>query len=471
MQNRSRNSDFLKKAGNMLILVAVFFIAVFLSRRHAGMTANFLRPGSLELYFLLFLCLAWAGGARAFQLYSDARIRSLGGELLALGRKMLLHFFLATVVLFVAKSHVLSRFFLFTYFGLLLVSLTLWNLVVIWLQMRVRRDGRRLGSVLVIGGGKTARSFCATIAANPHFDLRVRGYVADEPAKGPGSLHLGVIDDLPRVLESQAVDDVVIALPNGGMDRLGAIVGACEKFPIRVHIIPDLQRILGMSYRVSRFGPFPIITLRSNSLERSSWRFLKRAFDLVFSLALFIAVFSWLWPLLALLIKATSPGPVFFKQERWGKKNRRILCWKFRSMAPDSTDVDENGRYLQATRDDPRVTPIGRFLRRSNLDELPQFINVLKGEMSLVGPRPHPTPMNLEAKGSIPHYPLRHLVKPGITGWAQVNGLRGETSDPELLRRRVEADIWYIENWSFLLDMKIIGLTVCEMFKGDPHAY
>ena len=140
-------------------------------------------------------------------------------------------------------------------------------------------------------------------------------------------------------------------------------------------------------------------------------------------------------------------------------------------MIKESRDVDENGQYQQATRDDRRITRLGNFLRRSNLDELPQFINVLKGEMSVVGPRPHPTPMNLEIKDSICNYQLRHLIKPGITGWAQVNGFRGETGDPDLLRKRVEFDIWYIENWSFWLDLKIAGFSIWLMLKGDPWAY
>ena len=191
----------------------------------------------------------------------------------------------------------------------------------------------------------------------------------------------------------------------------------------------------------------------------------------VFTLLLFVAVFSWLWPLLALLIKCLSPGPVFFKQERWGMKNSAIVCYKFRSMVKESRDVDENGRYQQATRDDKRITRLGGFLRRNNLDELPQFINVLKGDMSVVGPRPHPTPMNLEVKDSIQHYQLRHLIKPGITGWAQVNGFRGETSNPDLLRKRVELDIWYIENWSFLLDFRIVLALRLADAQGASQAY
>jgi len=223
--------------------------------------------------------------------------------------------------------------------------------------------------------------------------------------------------------------------------------------------------------RKIRRDPLKPLELRAFPLGKSPGRFFKRCFDLSMATLLFIFFFSWLWPLLALLIKITSPGPVFFKQERWGVQNRPIVCYKFRSMVRESRDTDKNGHYQQAKRNDWRVTPLGRFLRRSNLDELAQFINVLKGEMSIVGPRPHPTTMNMEIKDSIPNYQLRHLIKPGITGWAQVNGWRGETSDPDLLRKRVEFDIWYIENWSILLDVKIVGLSIWLMLTGDPRAY
>ena len=140
-------------------------------------------------------------------------------------------------------------------------------------------------------------------------------------------------------------------------------------------------------------------------------------------------------------------------------------------MVPSSTDVDENGKYRQARKDDPRITTVGRFLRKTNMDELPQFWNVLRGEMSVVGPRPHPTPLNVESRESIPMYMQRHLVKPGVTGWAQVNGYRGETRDPALMKKRVEHDVWYIENWSFGLDMRIVLMTIWRTFKGDPKAY
>jgi putative colanic acid biosynthesis UDP-glucose lipid carrier transferase len=322
-----------------------------------------------------------------------------------------------------------------------------------------------------VGNGPLAMSFASTVEENRHLGYRLKGFVAEEPHPRMGESYLGKVERLVELLENDHVDEVIIAYSRGQIDDIGRVVAICGSYPTQVRIIPEYFRFVTGRFRISRFGPFPLFSVRSIPLEQYSARLAKRAFELLITLLAFVLLFSWLWPLLALLIKLTSPGPVFFRQERWGEKNRRILCFKFRTMVKDSRDVDANGRYQQAKRDDPRITPLGRFLRRSNLDELPQFINVLRGEMSLIGPRPHPTPMNLEAKDSIRNYQLRHLVKPGITGWAQVQGLRGDTSDPELLRRRVEADIWYIENWSFLLDLKIIGLTLWSMLRGDPAAY
>jgi putative colanic acid biosysnthesis UDP-glucose lipid carrier transferase len=471
MQTRNQFRKYLKKGGDVLFLVLSFLTGVFLAKRHAGLAAGLFRLDTMEIYFLFFLCLAWNIAARAFGLYDEFRARSFANEVSALGENILLQVFLTVAVLFAAKSQTLSRFFLLAYSVMLLASLPFWRLFLNVLFTRRRKNGRHLSPILIVGGGEVARSFFSAVTANEHLGFRIIGFVAEQPPPGFTGTYLGTIAQLSRVLEREKVDDVVIALPNSAMNKIGQVIAACENFPVRVRIIPDYFEFMSPRFEISRFGSFPLISIRANPLEQLRWRFLKRSFDLLFTLLAFVLVFSWLWPLLALLIKASSPGPVFFKQERWGMKNERIVCYKFRSMVKESRDVDENGRYRQAARNDPRVTRLGGFLRRSNLDELPQFINVLKGEMSVVGPRPHPTPMNLAIKDAVRCYQLRHLIQPGITGWAQVNGFRGETSDPELLRRRVEADIWYIENWSFFLDLKIICLSLWIMLKGDPHAY
>ncbi len=471
MQNRKKARKYIKHAGDILLLILSFLASAFLAKKHAGNAAGFFRLGAWEIYLLFFFCLIWNLGAMIFGLYDDLRNRFLRMELSSLGENIMLQAFFAVLVLFFAKEQTLSRFFVFFFYIFLLLSLILWKTALYLYFSWQRKKGRNLSQILIVGCGEVARSFSNTIANNAYLGYRIKGFVGEGTQPNIADQYLGAIDQLAQVLERERVDEVVIALPNTAIAKIGRIIAICENFPVQVRIIPDYFNFMSPRFGISRFGGFPLISIRANPLEQLHCRLIKRGFDLVFAILAFVAVFSWLWPLLALLIKIDSPGPVFFKQERWGKKNARIVCYKFRSMVKESRDVDENGHYQQATLHDPRVTRFGGFLRRSNLDELPQFINVLKGEMSIVGPRPHPTPMNLEIKDAVRHYQLRHLIQPGITGWAQVNGFRGETGDPELLRKRVESDIWYIENWSLLLDIKIVWLSVWLMLRGDPRAY
>jgi putative colanic acid biosynthesis UDP-glucose lipid carrier transferase len=198
---------------------------------------------------------------------------------------------------------------------------------------------------------------------------------------------------------------------------------------------------------------------------------LKRIFDIAATLIVFLSVFIWVWPMIILAIKLESKGPVFYKQERGGEKNKRFMCLKFRSMIFNCKQFDKKGAFLQASEKDFRVTRVGKFLRRRNLDELPQFICVLLGKMSLVGPRPHPTPLNLEYQKKIRNYSRRHVIRPGITGWAQIHGLRGEIRNNAQMKKRIEHDLWYIDNWSFWLDVKIIFRSMYLMINGDSKAY
>ncbi len=471
MQNRKKIERYLKNGIDILLLILSFLASAFLAKKHAGIDSGFFSLAAWEIYFMLFLCLAWNIGARTFGLYDEFRVKAFIDELSTLGENILLQVFFAMAILFVVKTRAFSRFFVFVFSILMLVFLVagkiLLGLLLTWLQ----KNGHNQSHILIVGHGDVACSFFKTVAANAYLGYRVKGFVAEQPPPGLENMHLGSFDQLASVLEREMIDEVIIALPNTANKKIGKVIAVCEKYPIQVRIIPDYFEFMSLRFGVSRFASFPLISIRSNPLEQLHWRLLKRSGDLGLTLLLFAAVFSWLWPLLILLIKMSSPGPVFFKQERWGIKNTPIVCYKFRSMIQESRDVDANGRYQQATRFDKRITKLGAFLRRSNLDELPQFINVLKGDMSVVGPRPHPTPMNLEVKDSIRHYHLRHLIKPGITGWAQINGFRGETADPDLLNKRVEFDLWYIENWSMALDIRIILSSIWLMLKGDPRAY
>jgi exopolysaccharide biosynthesis polyprenyl glycosylphosphotransferase len=208
------------------------------------------------------------------------------------------------------------------------------------------------------------------------------------------------------------------------------------------------------------------MTLRNEPLENIVNRFVKRLFDIGFSTLVFILFLWWFIPLIALIIKLTSKGPVFFIQERSGIKNKSFNVIKFRTMY-----VNDDAHYKQATKYDERITPIGKFLRSTSLDEMPQFINVLTGQMSVIGPRPHMLKHTEEYSKIIDKFMVRHLVKPGITGWAQVNGYRGETKEVEDMEGRVRADVWYIENWSFTLDIKIIILTIINLLRGEENAF
>lgn len=470
MYKQQKTKQFMENSADVIAVVVSFLIASHLAYRHAGFAGHPFRLVAEDAIVMLFV-LAWNLGSRLFGLYDTWRIHSRLATALALGKNLLLQLVFVIVILFAYKSIALSRFFVLVYFVLLAGTLLLWRAGSLAWRRWMKRNGLHDPAILIVGDGGTARKFTDALGANPSLRARVKGFIGDRPDPDFPCPYLGTCRRLPALLEEGGIDSVVVALANKNVDKIREIIAVCGNFPVKVWIIPDYFEFMSPSYDIMRFGSFPLISIRSTPLDEIGWRFCKRALDLAITLPLFAFVFSWLWPLLALLIRISSPGPVFFKQERWGIKNRRIICYKFRTMVQESRDVDEHGRYRQATRDDPRVTRVGRFLRASNLDELPQFINVLKGEMSIVGPRPHPTPMNLEAKDSIRHYLLRHLVKPGITGWAQVNGLRGETRSPELLRRRVESDIWYIDHWSLLLDLKILWRSAWLMLRGDPQAY
>lgn len=235
---------------------------------------------------------------------------------------------------------------------------------------------------------------------------------------------------------------------------------------IRFKFVPDFSLFINRKIHVDFSRNIPILSLRPEPLENLDSQITKRCFDIVFSISVIFFLLSWLVPLIAILIKFDSKGPVFFTQLRSGKNNSPFLCYKFRSLR-----VNKDAHAMQVTMNDQRFTRLGKFLRKTNLDELPQFINVLKGEMSVVGPRPHMLKHTEEYAKMLNHYMIRHFVKPGVTGWAQINGYRGEIKKQKDLLGRIDYDIWYMENWSMWLDLKIILLTIYKSVRGDENAY
>jgi putative colanic acid biosynthesis UDP-glucose lipid carrier transferase len=426
---------------------------------------------TIEYSFLFILIFVWVISARITALYDDTRDRNYSVDLINLIKNVIVQALSAIVFIFLATNSHFSRMFVVRYSFILFFLIGTEKFLFRTILKKFRQKGRNLRNILIVGAGEVGQRFFDTINKNPNFGYRLLGFLDDEKKSFLNGKYLGPIENLERVFGRLQIDEVIIALPNYAENKVHDIISTCENQAVRVRIIPDYFKFLSQKYSVSMFGSFPLISVRDEKLNEFHWRLLKRAFDTSLSLVLFIVIFSWLWPLIALIIKLDSKGPVFYRQERWGRNNKMFVVYKFRSMLSGCSDVDKDGNFLQACKNDPRITRVGRILRKTNIDELPQLFNVLKGEMSIVGPRPHPTSLNLESKKNIKQYMLRHMAKPGITGWAQVNGYRGETKDPVLMLKRVEYDLWYIENWTFWLDVEIIYLTVLNMLKGDKNAY
>ena len=262
------------------------------------------------------------------------------------------------------------------------------------------------------------------------------------------------------------VDEIYCTLPGTNDEKIKRMLNFAEKHMVRFYIVPEFYRNVKKSMIMEMMESIPLLTVRVEPLQASYNRALKRCFDVLFSLCILLTVFPILYVVVGVLIKLSSPGPILFRQKRTGLYGQDFECYKFRTMR-----VNAEADTLQAVKNDPRKTKIGDFLRRTNLDEFPQFVNVLKGDMSVVGPRPHMLKHTEQYSALIDKYMVRHLVKPGVTGWAQVTGYRGETKTLEQMEGRVKRDVWYIENWSFLLDLKIIVVTVINMFKGEKNAY
>ncbi len=466
MQIQRNSIYFVRILSDYILFSLIFYFVAYLSLHspEAILTTN-----NIFLYFVNIII--WYSAAKSFDLYDEFRSRDLSFELIALLKTIFVQSISTIIVLFFLKEHNLSRIFILVDASALFIVLGIEKYILRKFLYRLRKRGKNLRSLLIVGAGEVGKNFVDAIEDNPHFGYKVIGFIDDQKKSFLNGNYLGKLEDLDKILTTNRIDNVIVALPNYATDHLENVVRVCNKHTTRIKIIPDYFKFVSDKYSVSMFGPFPVISVREDKVNEFHWRLLKRAFDTTFAFSLFIFLFSWFWPFIALLIKLDSKGPIFFKQERWGRDNKKFFAYKFRSMVNTSRDVDDSGKYQQATKDDPRITKVGKILRKTNLDELPQFINVLKGEMSIVGPRPHPIPLNLECKENIKLYMIRHLVKPGITGWAQVNGYRGETKESILMQKRVEHDIWYIENWSFLLDIQIIIKTVWNMLKGDPNAY
>lgn len=327
---------------------------------------------------------------------------------------------------------------------------------------KYREQGHNFRRAVILGMGDTSDQLAKVFRLRKDFGIKFLGYYDDQVKDG---LSRGSIKDFFREAKTLDVDQIYIS-EHLEENKVKQVINFADENYIKVKVIPGGRLQLEKNLSFSKYGDFFVINVNEIPLDNAFNRVFKRGFDIIFSLFVIVFILSWLIPLVGLLIKLESKGPVFFIQERNGENNSVFRCLKFRSMTPnDYADTH------QATKNDPRITRIGSFLRMTSLDEMPQFINVLFGEMSIVGPRPHTVPMNKEFKTQIEKYNSRHKIKPGITGLAQVKGYRGEIEQPYQIRARVKLDSFYIQNWSFLLDLKICVLTVYELLVNRENAY
>lgn len=454
----------------MKILADLLTISLVFVFQHSSATKL---PYNANILIVLSSLSSWFIAARFVGLYKDFRSIPFSVEFTEFIKAITLYSLLSSFIVFIIfKGVPFSRADLFFHCVALLILLPLQKLVIRVIMKKIRSNAQLNRKVLIVGAGEPGMDFYQHYVKDNHYGFTLAGFIDDEQNPSVNGHYLGKTADIDKVIAKYDLDDIIVTMPMRDESQLAKIVSVGEKEGKRIRIIPHYERFGGSGkVHVGTLGSLPIITLRSLPLDLSDNKLYKRVFDIVFSALIITLVLSWLIPIVALIIKLTSKGPVFFKQERWGLNNKPIICYKFRSMRVDSKDLDENGKYQQATKDDPRVTGIGRIIRKTNIDELPQFINVLLGSMSVVGPRPHPVPLNMLSKDIIDNYMLRHWVKPGITGWAQVNGYRGETLQSHLMKKRVEFDVWYIENWTFWLDLQIIVQTLVNMVKGEKNAY
>jgi putative colanic acid biosynthesis UDP-glucose lipid carrier transferase len=396
-------------------------------------------------------------------LYSEYTIYKLDYIYRATWKSICLHGFFFIIFLFL-KDHVDSlRYLILSFYGLLGAGFLLSRFVGTALEERFKRHFDIRKPVAVLGRNRGGLKLASYLEKQGSFNFM--GFIGEEGyhVDSNGNLLPGAEVQLEKAAHS-GIKEVFVSLTPDRMDEVGYLLKEAEKQCIRLKFVPDLTSTISVPFNIEHMGGFSIMSARVEPLEDMKNRFKKRIFDIVFSSFVILFILSWLYPIIALLIKLENSGPVIFKQLRSGRNNAQFWCYKFRSM-------HVNNDKKQATKDDSRITRLGRFIRKTNIDELPQFFNVLLGNMSIIGPRPHMVEHTEQYSAIIDQYMVRQFLKPGISGWAQVKGYRGETKEAYQMEKRVEHDIWYMEHWSTMLDIRIVFMTIINVLKGEENAY
>ena len=413
---RFKSGVFVQDAG--VLPAKTYFSALFL-----------IIPGYLLLYSI-------------FQLYMPRRVKSYRKELMDIIRANGIGFMIFILVLYFIKQEHFSRQMLCIFFFINISLEFASRYLIRTILWKMRKQGLNQKHILMIGESQMAEQYMDRLRENPKWGYQVFAHLKDE-------------EKLERILEGNELDEVVIALRAEDYGKLERIVDVCEKAGVHTKMIPDFGNVISTRPDIEDVQGIPVIHVRRVPLNIMRNRVAKRAVDLI-GATVAIILFSPVMLLTVLVVALTEEGSVIYRQERVGLHNQVFYMYKFRSMIMQD---EEKEKAEWSTRNDPRITPVGKLIRRTSIDELPQLFNVLKGEMSLVGPRPERPQFVQKFRDEIPRYMVKHQVRPGMTGWAQINGYRGDTS----IEKRIEYDLYYIENWTMVFDMKILILTI---FKG-----
>ncbi len=449
-------------------VIAVSYISAWLLKFVSPFFEDSVRSLSFEWYMLALIPLipAYLILYYAFGLYTPKRVQGRRLEFSNVVKANTVGMLLFIGILFVVLKEInFSRSMLFIFYFLNIFLEETVRMVIRYILRNIRKKGLNQKHILLVGYSRAAEEYIDRILQNPQWGYNVRGILDDNVKAGTtykGIKVLGRIANLMVILPENRLDEIAITLGLSEYYRLEEIVALCEKSGVHTKFIPDYNNIIPTKPYTEDLLGLPVINIRYVPLTNTFNMVLKRLMDIGGSIFAII-LFSPVMLLAALLVKLTSPGPLIYKQERVGLHNRTFLMYKFRSM---EVQPKEEEKKAWTVKNDPRVTGIGKFMRRTSIDELPQLFNILKGDMSLVGPRPERPFFVEKFREEIPRYMVKHQVRPGLTGWAQVNGYRGDTS----IRKRIDYDLYYIENWTLGLDVKILIMTI---FKGfiNKNAY
>jgi len=428
-----------------------------------------INKGNDQLYFLILVInFVWFFYTNSSEFYDEFLIRPFPIQIYNIFKLAFVISIFNILSLFVIKQLLFSRYFIIVNGLLVFISISIRSIIFKAALRTLRSKGKSIRNLLIIGVNSIGEKFREVIMKNPEYGHRFVGFINKHKTDDV----LGTYSELDQILKEKNVEDVVIALHSDSGIDLDEIVGVCNKNAVKIHVIPDYFKFLSGRFQISSVSNLPVITIREEPLNEFFRRIIKRVFDIIFSLLVIVFIISWFMPIVILLIRIDSSGPAFFIQERFGMRRRPFRCIKFRTLTFNKkSSVD----FEPIVKKDPRVTRVGKILRKTNLDELPQFINVLLGEMSVVGPRPLTKGVDEVYQKAYKDVKMRYNVRPGLTGWSQINGLRGELAGEEKnkqhIQEKMKFDLWYIENWSMKFDIQIILITIWQMIRGDTKGF